>query len=253
MLTKRIIPCLDILAGQVVKGTHFKHLRKMGEPLPLAARYQKEGADELCFLDINASHEKRKIFLKLVEEIGRTIFIPFTVGGGLSDFQALEDVLLSGADKFSINTAAVNNPQLIEKAAKTFGSQCVVVAIDAKFNHSKQDYEVFLFGGRKPSGIFVREWIHQIEDLGAGEILLTSMDRDGTKLGYDLKLLATACSSCKLPVIASGGVGNVDHVIQAMKQSEAQAFLAASIFHQKKVTIRQLKEKVRSEKIPIRL
>ena len=265
MLTKRIIPCLDIQEGKVVKGTQFLDIQQMGEPLEMAAMYEKDGADELCFLDILASHEKRKIFIDLVERIAETIFIPFTVGGGLSSLGDCEEVLLRGADKISINTAAFCNPKLISKAAHRFGSQCVVVAVDAKRigtnadadaqkkqGESKVEHEVFLYGGRKGTGVTVREWVAKAADLGAGEILLTSMDQDGTEAGYDHALIDAATQVCSLPVIASGGAGSVQHIVEGMQQTEAQAYLAARIFHEGKMRLCHLKEELLAHGLPIR-
>lgn len=240
MLAKRIIPCLDVKAGRVVKGVKFVGLRDAGDPVEVARVYDRDGADELCFLDITASHENRGIILDVVARTAEQIFMPLTVGGGITTTQDIRNLLRAGADKVSINTAAVNRPEFVREAAQRFGSQCVVVAIDAKRvgNH----WEVFTHGGRNPSGIDACEWSKRMESYGAGEILLTSMDRDGTKAGYDLELTRTISKAVNIPVIASGGVGELQHIYDGLTEGGASAALAASIFHFGEFRIRQCKE-----------
>ena len=240
MLAKRIIPCLDVKAGRVVKGVKFVGLRDAGDPVEVARMYDRDGADELCFLDITASHENRGIILDVVARTAEQIFMPLTVGGGITTTQDIRNLLRAGADKVSINTAAVNRPEFVREAAQRFGSQCVVVAIDAKRvgNH----WEVFTHGGRNPSGIDACEWSKRMESYGAGEILLTSMDRDGTKAGYDLELTRTISKAVNIPVIASGGVGELQHIYDGLTEGGASAALAASIFHFGEFSIRQCKE-----------
>ncbi|MBO8126266.1 MAG: imidazole glycerol phosphate synthase subunit HisF [Firmicutes bacterium] len=251
MLAKRIIPCLDVKDGRVVKGTNFVGLKDAGDPVELAALYDKEGADEVVFLDITASHEKRKILVDLVQRTAEEVFIPFTVGGGISSIEDVRAVLLAGADKVSINTAAVLNPELIQKGASEFGSQCIVVAIDAKSRESG-GWEVFIHGGRTPTGIDVVEWAKRAEALGAGEILLTSMDRDGTKSGYDNELNSAVAREVNIPVIASGGAGELVHLKDAILKGRVDAVLAASIFHYKEFTIAETKEYLAQAGIPVR-
>ena len=251
MLTKRIIPCLDIKNGNVVKGTRFRKLRYAGNPLTLAEKYCNEGADELVFLDINASFENRKTTIKLVEEIGKRIFIPFTVGGGIKTINDIRAILNAGADKISVNTAAIKNPELIKKAAGQFGSQCIVIAIDAK--QSGKRWEVYIEGGRKATGIDVLKWAKKAENLGAGEILLTSMDKDGTKEGYDLKLTKKVSESVNIPVIASGGANDLKSILEVFRKGKADAALAASIFHYEKYSIKQVKQYLRGKNFKVRL
>ena len=240
MLAKRIIPCLDVKAGRVVKGVKFVGLRDAGDPVEVARVYDRDGADELCFLDITASHENRGIILDVVARTAEQIFMPLTVGGGITTTEDIRNLLRAGADKVSINTAAVNRPEFVQEAAQRFGSQCVVVAIDAKRvgNH----WEVFTHGGRNPSGIDACEWSKRMESYGAGEILLTSMDRDGTKAGYDLELTRTISNAVNIPVIASGGVGELQHIYDGLTEGRASAALAASIFHFGEFSIRHCKE-----------
>ncbi len=256
MLAKRIIPCLDVKDGRVVKGTEFLQLRDAGDPVELAAFYDREGADELVFLDITASHERRKTVVEMAGRVAEQVFIPYTVGGGIASTEDMRAILLAGADKTAINTAAVQNPRLISDGAELFGSQCVVVAIDARRrvkDDPTQGWEVFIHGGRTPTGIDVKEWARQVEKLGAGEILLTSMDRDGTKDGYDNELNRTIAEIVGIPVIASGGVGNLEHLADGIELGKADAVLAASIFHYREYSIRQAKEYLRSRGIPVRI
>lgn len=235
MLTKRIIPCLDIKDGKVVKGTNFVSLRYAGDPVELGRIYEEKGADELVFLDIAASYEKRKTKISLVKKVAKNIFIPFTVGGGIKDIDDIKALLNAGADKISINTSAVKNPGLIKKAARKFGSQCIVVAIDSK------DYKVYVNGGRDKTDLNVLEWAKKIEELGAGEILLTSIDRDGTKTGYDIGLIKQISKSVNIPIISSGGAGSLKDILNVLKYGKADAALAASIFHYGKCSINQVK------------
>jgi cyclase len=242
MLAKRIIPCLDVKEGRVVKGVNFVGLKDAGDPVELAKAYNDQGADELVFLDITASHEERKIMIEIVKAVGKQIFIPFTVGGGIRSVVDMRRILNAGADKISINTAAVKKPSLIKEGAKKFGSQCIVVAIDAKkTDKTKSGYEVFTHGGRKETGIDALEWAKQCEKLGAGEILLTSMDRDGTKLGFENRLTSMISSAVNIPVIASGGVGTMHHFVDGFKTGKADAALAASIFHYGTYTVTDIK------------
>jgi len=250
MLAKRIIPCLDVKAGRVVKGVKFVGLRDAGDPVEVARVYDRDGADELCFLDITASHENRGIILNVVARTAEQIFMPLTVGGGISTTEDIRNLLRAGADKVSINTAAVNRPEFVREAAQTFGSQCVVVAIDAKRigNH----WEVFTHGGRNPTGIDAYEWSKKMESYGAGEILLTSMDRDGTKAGYDLALTRTISDAVHIPVIASGGVGDLQHIYEGVTEGGASAALAASIFHFGEFSIRECKEYLAKHGVQVR-
>src|SRR6185436_10351946 len=229
MLTKRIIPCLDVKAGRVVKGVKFLELRDAGDPVEIARVYDREGADELCFLDITASHENRGIILDVVARTAEQVFMPLTVGGGINKIEDIRALLKAGADKVSINTGAVNRPDFVREAAEMFGSQCIVVAIDAK--QIGAHWEVFTHGGRNPTGIDACEWAERMEKCGAGEILLTSMDRDGTKAGYDIELTRTISKAVNIPVIASGGVGELQHILEGVTEGGASAALAASIFH----------------------
>ena len=250
MLAKRIIPCLDVKAGRVVKGVKFVGLRDAGDPVEVARVYDRDGADELCFLDITASHENRGIILDVVARTAEQIFMPLTVGGGISTTEDIRNLLRAGADKVSINTAAVNRPEFVREAAQRFGSQCIVVAIDAKRigNH----WEVFTHGGRNPTGIDACEWSKKMASYGAGEILLTSMDRDGTKAGYDLALTRTISDAVHIPVIASGGVGELQHIYEGVTEGGASAALAASIFHFGEFSIRECKEYLAKHGVQIR-
>jgi cyclase len=252
MLAKRIIPCLDVEGGRVVKGVHFVKLLDAGDPVELAAFYDVEGADELVFLDITASHERRDTKVDLAARTGEKVFIPYTIGGGIGSIDDIRNILKAGADKISINTAAVNNPALITGAAEKFGSQCVVVAIDGR-SRGDGTWEVYTHGGREPSGIDVTEWAAKVESLGAGEIMLTSMDRDGTKLGYDIPLTKAVCDIVSIPVIASGGAGNLEHLVEVIEQTGCDAVLAASIFHYREHAIAEAKEYLASRGIEVRI
>ena len=252
MLAKRIIPCLDVKDGRVVKGVNFVNLRDAGDPVELASAYDSEGADELVFLDISASVEGRATMVEVVRQTAGEIKIPFTVGGGISSVEDMKRLLRAGADKIGINTAAVKNPALIAEGAKTFGSQCVVVAIDAKYNPEWGEWEVYTHGGRTPTGIKALDWARRAEELGAGEILLTSMDADGTKDGFDLKLTRAVSESVGIPVIASGGAGSADHFYDVFTEGKADAGLAASIFHYKEMSISQLKDDLRRRGVEVR-
>ena len=250
MLTKRIIPCLDVKDGRVVKGTRFLDLRDAGDPVEVARAYDREGADELCFLDITASHEKRGIILHVVARAAEQIFMPLTVGGGISQTGDIRALLRAGADKVSINTGAVHRPEFVRDAAKMFGSQCIVVAIDAK--RSGERWEVFTHGGRNATGIDACAWAEKMADYGAGEILLTSMDRDGTKAGYDLALTRAIADRVGVPVIASGGVGNLEHIYEGLTQGGASAALAASIFHFREYSLSECKDFLRARGVAVR-
>jgi cyclase len=251
MLAKRIIPCLDVTAGRVVKGVSFVELRDAGDPVEIARRYDEQGADELTFLDITASSDERGIIFRIIEQVAEQVFIPLTVGGGVREVQDVRNLLNAGADKVSINTSAVLNPQLIADAAGRYGSQCIVVAIDAK-QSGEGRWEVFTHGGRKPTGLDAVEWAKKMQALGAGEILLTSMDRDGTRNGFDLKLTRAVTDALEIPVIASGGVGNLQHLVDGVKQGGADAVLAASIFHYGEYTVQQAKEYMAEQGIEVR-
>ncbi len=251
MVSKRIIPCLDVKDGRVVKGTNFVNLVEAGDAVELASRYTNESADELVFLDITASSEKRKILIHLVEEVAKAIRIPFTVGGGISELKDIEALLKAGADKVSLNTSIVNNPELITKAAKQFGSQAVVAAIDVKFVNDI--YKVFIKGGREETTLEGFSWCKDAENLGAGEILLTSMDRDGTKAGYDISFLKKLTEMVRIPVIASGGAGTKEHFLEAFKETNVEACLAASLFHFDILKIRELKEYLKANGIKVRI
>ena len=252
MLKVRIIPCLDVKDGKVVKGTKFVNLKYAGDPVKQAQIYDKQGADELCFLDITASSDKRNILYNVVKKTAQKCFMPLTVGGGVRSVTDIRKLLLCGADKVSINTAAIKNPGLIKKSSSKFGNQCIVVAIDAK-QVKKNKWEIYTHGGRKNTGIDAIKWAKKMEGLGAGEILLTSMDKDGTKSGFDLKLTKKISSSISIPVVASGGVGNIQHLVDGIKIGKASAVLAASIFHYGKYTIRQVKNKMKQKGIAIRI
>ncbi len=251
MLAKRIIPCLDVDKGRVVKGVKFQNLRDAGDPVEVAKGYEEQSADELVFLDITASAEERKIMIEVVQRVAETIFIPFTVGGGVSSLEDIRRLLSAGADKVSINTAAVKNPQLIYESAKRFGSQCIVVAIDAK--RSERGWEVYIHGGRTPTGLDAVEWAKRVEGLGAGEILLTSMDADGTKKGYDIELCRAVASAVSIPVIASGGAGTMEHFYEVFAKTNVDAALAASLFHFKEVSIPELKVYLKNKGVHVRL
>jgi cyclase len=252
-VAKRIIPCLDVDKGRVVKGVNFLNIRDAGDPVEIAKRYDKEGADEITMLDITASHETRDTTYKTVESIASQVFMPLTVGGGVRTIEDIKKLLRSGADKVSINTSAVENPDFVKEAADKFGSQCIVIAVDAKSsNIDEESWEVVTYGGRNRTGIDVLEWTQQITEYGAGEILLTSMDRDGTKAGFDNSLVSKVSSGISIPVIASGGVGNLDHLIDGIKLGGAEAVLAASIFHFSEFSIKEAKEAMRASGINIR-
>ena len=262
MLTKRIIPCLDVNAGRVVKGVEFINLRDAGDPVEVAKRYNQEGADELCFLDITASHEKRKTILDIVEKTASEIFMPLTVGGGVRSIEDIRTLLLAGADKVAINTAAIERPVFVREAVDVFGSQCIVVAIDAKqighgasnsqTENPKLSWGVFTHGGRKETSLDAVAWAVKVVKDGAGEILLTSMDRDGTKNGYDLELTRTLSEAVSVPVIASGGAGTLEHLYDVLTYGKADAVLAASIFHYQDFTIPQAKDFLKNRDIPVR-
>jgi cyclase len=251
MLAKRIIPCLDVKAGRVVKGVKFVELRDAGDPVEIARTYDREGADELCFLDITASHENRGIILDVVARTAEEVFIPLTVGGGISAAEDIRALLTAGADKVSINTAAVNRPEFVREAAQRFGSQCIVVAIDAK--RAGDHWEVFTHGGRNPTGIDACAWAQRMESYGAGEILLTSMDRDGTKIGYDLELTRAISDRVAIPVVASGGVGSLEHIYLGFVDGHASAALAASVFHYREFSIAACKSYLQDRGIAVRL
>jgi imidazole glycerol-phosphate synthase subunit HisF len=253
-LAKRIIPCLDVDNGRVVKGVQFVDIRDAGDPVEIARRYDEQGADELTFLDITASHEDRETMVHVVEEVAGQVFIPLTVGGGIRKVEDIRRMLNAGADKVAINTAAVHNPEFVKQAAEKFGSQCIVVAIDAKQVSDKpKRWEIFTHGGRKPTGIDAIEWARKMVAYGAGEILLTSMDRDGTKKGFDLDLTNAISEAVSVPVIASGGVGNLEHLVEGVKQGHADAVLAASIFHFGEYTIEEAKRLMAANGIEVRL
>jgi len=250
VLAKRIIPCLDVKGGRVVKGTQFVNLKDAGDPVENARAYDEQGADEIAFLDITASHEERDILLDVVRRAAEEIFIPLTVGGGVRRLEDIRNLLRAGADKVSVNTAAVKDPPFIEKASKRFGSQCVVIAIDAK--RKGEGWEVYTHGGRVPTGIDAVLWAKQMEEMGAGEILLTSMDRDGTKDGYDIELTRTIAEAVSIPVIASGGVGTLEHLCEGLVLGKASAVLAASIFHYREYTISQVKSYLKERGVVVR-
>jgi cyclase len=250
MLAKRIIPCLDVKDGRVVKGVNFVNLKDAGDPVENALVYDREGADELVFLDITASYEKRKTMVDVVGRTAAGIFMPFTVGGGISTIEGIRELLNAGCDKVSINTAAVKRPDFIKEAARRFGSQCIVVAIDAKRKNGA--WEVYIDGGRTPTGLDAVKWAKAAEKKGAGEILLTSMDRDGTKEGYDIALTRKVSSSVDIPIVASGGCGRLEHIYEVLTEGKADAALAASIFHYREVSIKEVKKYLKDKGVPIR-
>lgn len=252
MLAKRIIPCLDVTAGRVVKGVSFVELRDAGDPVEIARRYDEQGADELTFLDITASSDDRGIIFRIIEQVAEQVFIPLTVGGGVREVGDVRNLLNAGADKVSINTSAVTNPQLVADASGRYGSQCIVVAIDAK-QTGPSKWEVFTHGGRKATGLDAVEWAKKMQTLGAGEILLTSMDQDGQKKGFDLALTRAVTDALEIPVIASGGVGNLQHLADGVKLGGADAVLAASIFHFGEYTVQQAKQYMAQQGIEVRL
>lgn len=251
MLAKRIIPCLDVNEGRVVKGINFVNLRDAGDPVEQAIIYDKAGADELVFLDITATHEGRETMLDVVRRVADNIFIPFTVGGGIRTVEDMRQTLLAGADRVSLNSAAVKNPDIVAEGARKFGVQCIVVAIDARWNGSH--YEVYVAGGRTPTGLDAIEWAEQVEQLGAGEILLTSMDKDGTRSGYEISLTRQIGDAINIPVIASGGAGDIDHFREALIEGNADAALAASLFHYNELSVQTLKQYLDSHGVPVRL
>ena len=256
MLAKRIIPCLDVTAGRVVKGVKFVDLIDAGDPVEQAIYYDKEGADELVFLDITASSDQRFIMLDVVRRVAEKVFIPFTVGGGINDVETIREILASGADKVSVNTAAIKDPTLITRGAEKFGSQCIVVAIDAKrqstVDSRQSTWQVYTHGGRTPTGLDAVEWAQKAEKLGAGEILLTSMDRDGTKNGYELELTRAIADAVNIPVIASGGAGTKDHIYDAFLRGGADAALLASLLHFRELTIKEIKDHLEAKGITVR-
>ena len=251
MLKNRIIPCLDVKNGRVVKGINFVDLKDAGDPVEQAKIYSDGGADEICFLDITASNENRDTIYEVVERTSKKCFVPLTVGGGIRSIEDINKLLNSGADKVSINTAAVNNPKLVNQSSKKFGSQCIVIAIDAKKKDDK--WKVFTHGGRNETDIDAIEYAKQMEDSGAGELLVTSMDRDGTQIGYDIDLMKNISSEVNIPLIASGGVGNLDHLVEGIKLGKANAVLAASIFHYGKHSVLEAKQYLESKGIPVRI
>ncbi len=259
MLTKRIIPCLDVKAGRVVKGTNFINLRDAGDPVAIAKIYDEQGADEIVFLDITASHEKRSIMLDVVRQTAEQVFMPLTVGGGINSVEDIRTLLNAGADKVSINTAAVENPDLVRRAAEQFGSQCIVVAVDAKKTNGRvgspsgRRWEVYTHGGRTATGKDVITWVKQVEKLGAGEILLTSMDADGTKNGYDVPLTSAVAKAVRIPVIASGGAGKLEDFYTVFKKTGADAALAASVFHYREFSVGEVKSYLKGKKVEVRL
>jgi len=255
MLAKRVIPCLDVNQGRVVKGTNFVNLRDAGDPVAVAARYEAEGADELVFLDITASHENRDILLDIVRQTAEQVFMPLTVGGGIRTLEDIRQLLLAGCDKVSINSAAVTDPQFVQEAARRFGSQCIVVNMDPKRmeREGREVWEIHINGGRIPTGLEAVAWAQEVERLGAGEIVLTSMDADGTKDGYDVEITAAVSEAVSIPVVASGGAGCPEHLADAIIQGKADAALAASIFHFGEVTIQETKQVMAKRGIPVRL
>ncbi len=252
MLTKRIIPCLDVTDGRVVKGTNFVNLRDAGDPVDCAVEYNRQGADELVFLDITASSDERNTMIDVVKRTAERCFMPVTVGGGIRSVEDMRRMLMAGADKVGMNTAAVNNPQVVSEGSKAFGAQCIVVAIDAKGRENGDGWEVFTHGGRTPTGLDAIEWAKEVYERGAGEILLTSMDADGTKAGYNIELTATISQAVPVPVIASGGAGNLQHMVDVLDQGKADAVLAASIFHFGEFTVNDVKAYLAEKGIPVR-
>ncbi|NLP30625.1 MAG: imidazole glycerol phosphate synthase subunit HisF [Clostridiales bacterium] len=252
MVAKRIIPCLDIRDGQLVKGVNFVGIKEIGDPVEYAIKYHKEGADEITFLDINAVNEGRTILLDLVSEAAKNIFVPVTVGGGIRTVDDIKDLLRAGADKVSISSAAVKNPKIISEAASIFGKQSVVIAIDAK-KLSDGRYKVFINGGRVNTGLDLVDWAKRVEELGAGEILLTSMDADGTKNGFDIPMLQAVCNAVNIPIIASGGCGKLEDFVEVFEQTTVDAALAASIFHYEDLSIKQVKQELNKRNIPVRV
>lgn len=253
MHTIRVIPCLDVNNGRVVKGVNFVNLRDAGDPVECAVAYDRAGADEVVFLDITASCDGRDTVVDMVREVAKKLFIPFTVGGGIRSVDDFREILREGADKVAVNSAAIKRPELIREAAEKFGSQCVVVAIDAKRRESNDGWNIYLNGGREDTGIDALQWAKQAESLGAGEILLTSMDCDGTKAGFDVELTRTIADAVNIPVIASGGAGKLDHFVEAVKNGHADAVLAASLFHFKELEIKEVKQYMRDNGIDVRL
>lgn len=251
MLAKRIIPCLDVRDGKVVKGVNFVGIREVGDPVECAMEYDRQGADEICFLDITATHEGRRTMVDVVRKTAEHVFVPLTVGGGIGSVEDFREILRAGADKVSVNSAAVKNPELISQAAEIFGSQCVVAAIDAK-RDEKGRFKVVVHGGRKDTGLDAVEWAKKCQELGAGEILLTSMDTDGCREGFDLELLRAVCSVVSIPVIASGGCGRLEHFSQVFEETGADAALAASLFHFRELTVQEVKEHLAEHEIPVR-
>ncbi len=253
MLAKRIIPCLDVKDGRVVKGVKFLDLKDAGDPVEVAQTYDKEEADEIIFLDITASYEKRQTMLDLVRRTAETVFMPLTVGGGIRNLNDIRDLLNAGTDKVSINTAAVKDPELVKKAAERFGSQCIVAAIDAKRKQQGLEWEVYINGGRTPTGIDALKWGKKVEALGAGEILLTSMDKDGTRDGYDIELTRLFSENLSIPIIASGGAGNLEHLQDVLTKGKADAALAASIFHFREYSVKEAKEFLKKKGVEVRV
>lgn len=253
MHTKRIIPCLDVKDRKVVKGINFVGLKEVGDPVQLAKQYYEQGADELVFLDITATHEARDTMVDVVKQVAKEIFIPFTVGGGIRSLEDIQKMLHSGADKVSVNSAAIKDPNLIKEGALLFGSQCIVLAVDAKMRQDESGWNVFIHGGRIDTGLDLIDWVKQATDLGAGEILLTSMDADGTKKGFDIELCKAISKEVSVPVIASGGCGSLEHFKDVFKEEAADAALAASLFHYNELTISQIKTYLKDEGIPVRI
>lgn len=252
MLTKRIIPCLDVMEGRVVKGTNFLELRDAGDPVENARAYEEQTADELCFLDITASHEKRRTIIDVVEKVSHAVFMPLTVGGGIRTIDDIRDILRAGADKVTVNTTAVENPGFVRRSSEIFGSQCICIAIDAK-DCGDGTFEVYTYGGRKPTGVDAVKWAKTVEEAGAGEILLTSMDRDGTRIGFNIELTRAIADSVNIPVIASGGVGTLEHLYDGLVLAKADAVLAASIFHYREFTVVDAKRYLRGRGVNVRL
>jgi cyclase len=252
MLTKRIVPCLDVNMGRVVKGINFVNLKDVGDPVEIAQYYNEQGADEIVFLDITATHEGRKNMIDVIQRTAEKVFIPLTVGGGISTIDDFRDTLRAGADKIGVNSAAVRDKSIVKNAAVKFGSQCVVVAVDAKMREDKSGWNVFINGGRIDTGLDAIKWIKEVESLGAGEILLTSMDADGTKNGYDISLTDAVCQAINIPVIASGGCGKLEDFYDVFSETSADAALVASLFHYKELTVEQVKNYLKDKNIPVR-